>query len=184
MLNPSYSLTSSKTYTPSPPDANSDCDFFAPASATIGPDICVGAARTGIDYSIVRHSTHSIGALSGLVRATHQGTGATRFDSFSFAPFMQYYLGLNRGDAGSDSDNGFGCVSDGRLDTSLATVNLFSNTPFALAMASSNTLSSFQIAVAAPVPEPQSFAFLLAGLGLTGLVVRRRRAADTRIQAG
>lgn len=34
------------------------------------------------------------------------------------------------------------------------------------------------IQVAAPVPEPETYAMLLAGLGLLGAVVRRRRQAD------
>ena len=38
------------------------------------------------------------------------------------------------------------------------------------------TNGSWSIAVAAPVPEPESFAMLLVGLGLIGAAVRRRQA--------
>ena len=213
VTNPSYSLATSRTYTPSPYDSVTDSDSFAPASTAIGPDIGVGSAQAGIDYDIVQNARHTVSALNGLVRATHQGDGQIRTSLFSlnatdtislnldlpgtwdvqltslsldnlfstdfnlaFDPFMQYTLGINCGDAGTDSDNGFGCVSDGRLDTTLASVRLFSNTPFALAMQSSNTLSSFQINVAAPVPEPHDYAMFLVGLGLIGWMARRRTA--------
>jgi len=33
------------------------------------------------------------------------------------------------------------------------------------------------IVLTAPVPEPETYAMLLAGLGLVGAMVRRRRAA-------
>ena len=35
------------------------------------------------------------------------------------------------------------------------------------------------IAVVSAVPEPEAYAMLLAGLGLVGAVVRRRRSIDT-----
>jgi hypothetical protein len=41
-------------------------------------------------------------------------------------------------------------------------------------MNSSSTLSTFQIAV---VPEPESYALFLAGIGLTGWITRRKRQA-------
>jgi hypothetical protein len=209
ITNPNYSLATSSTYTPSPLDSPSDSDSFAPAAATIGPNIGVGSAQAGIDFSIVQNSTHSIDAVNGLVFATHQDSGEIRSATFSlsavdsilldldligiwdvqildlsldntfftdfdlsFDPFIQYTLGAGCGDAGTNSDNGFFCIDDGRLDTTLATVDLFSNTPFALAMNTSTTLSTFQIAV---VPEPETYALFLAGLGLTGWMARRRR---------
>lgn len=209
ITNPNYSLSTSRTYTPSPPDSLSDSDSFAPAAAAIGPNIGVGSAQAGIDFSIVQNSTHSIGAVNGLVRATRQGGGEMRTATFSldaadsillnldlvgiwdvqvlnlslnntfstdfdlaFDPFIQYTLGVGCGDAGTNSDNGILCGGDGRLDTRLTSVDLFSNTPFALAMNTSSNLSTFQIAV---VPEPQTYALFLAGLGLTGWMARRRR---------
>lgn len=212
VTNPTYSLVTNRTYTPSPYNSVTDSDSFTPASTAIGPNIGVGSAQAGIDYDIVQNARHTVSALNGVVRATRLGGGETRMSSFSldatdtislnldlpgvwdiqlmnlsldnlfstdfdlsFDPFMQYTLGVNCGDAGMDGDNGFGCISDGRLDTNLASVNLFSNTPFALAMQSSNTLSSFQINVATPVPEPHDYALFLAGLGLTGWVANRRR---------
>jgi hypothetical protein len=208
LTNPNYSLATGRTYTPSPPDSLSDSDSFAPAAAVIGPDIGVGSAQAGIDFSIVQNATHTLGAVNGLVRATRQGGGEIRTAAFSldatdsilldldlagiwdvqvlnlslgntfstdfdlsFDPFIQYTLGIDCGDPGTDSDNSFLCGGDGRLDTRLATVDLFSNTPFALAMNTSTTLSTFQIAV---VPEPRAYALFLAGLGLTGWMARRR----------
>jgi hypothetical protein len=211
ITNPNYSLATSRTYTPSPPDSLSDSDSFAPAAAAIGPDIGVGSAQAGIDFSIVQNATHSIGAINGLVQATRQGGGEIRSALFSldatdsilldldlvgtwdvqvlnlsldntfstdfdlaFDPFIQYTLGAGCGDAGTNSDNGFFCVDDGRLDTRLASVDLFSNDAFALAMNTSTSLSTFQIAV---VPEPESYALFLAGIGLTGWITRRRLQA-------
>lgn len=218
LTDPNYSLNTTRTYTPSPPDSVSDSDSFTPASTTIGPDIGIGSAQAGIDYDIVEHSTHTIGNLNGTVVATHQGDGQMRSAAFSLGgtdsislnldlagiwdvsltglalgnlfstdfdlalvPFIQYTLGVNCGDPGTDADNNAdfpftGCVSDGRLDTNLANIDLFSNTPFALAMTSSNVLSSFQIAVAAApaagVPVPATLG--LFGIGLFGLGFSRK----------
>ena len=107
---------------------------------------------------------------------------STDFD-LAFVPFIQYTLGVNCGDPGTDSDNNAafpftGCISDGRLDTTLARVDLFSNTPFALALASADQLSSFQITVesVSSVPEPGTLA--LVGIALAGLALPRRRKAQ------
>ena len=37
-----------------------------------------------------------------------------------------------------------------------------------------STVGAVRLAIAAPVPEPESFALLLAGLGVVGLITRRR----------
>ncbi|MDH3210259.1 MAG: PEP-CTERM sorting domain-containing protein [Burkholderiaceae bacterium] len=210
VTNPNYSLQTSRTYTPSPPDSVSDSDSFTPASTAIGPSVpLVGSAQAGIDYDIVQNSTHTVSGLNGIARATHQGNGQVRSAPFSLGatdsvlldldspglwdveltslslnnlfstdfdlaavPFAQYTLGGGCGDPGTDSDNGFFCGGDGRLDTTLASLDLFSNTPFALAMQSSNALSSFQITV---VPEPAIFNLMGLGLLGVGVVAWRRK---------
>jgi hypothetical protein len=216
VTNPNYSLDTTRTYTPSPPDAASDSDSFTPASSAIGPDIGVGSAQAGIDYDIVQNSTHTITALTGTAIATNQTSGAQRSAQFSlgsslnlflnldepgvwdvqltslsldnvfatnfdlaFVPFIQYTLGIGCGDAGDNDDNGPFCGGDGRLDRTLTHIDLFSNTPFALNLTSSNLLPSFQITVdaqaAAAVPEPGTFGALGVGLLALSLAARRRR---------
>lgn len=218
VTDPDYSISTDRTYTPSPADTPTDSGSFTPASTTIGPDIGVGSAQAGIDYDIVQNSTHTISALNGVARATHATTGDVRMTAFSLGssddillnldepgiwdiqltslslanefatdfdlalvPFIQYTLGLGCGDAGTNSDNGIACGGDGRLDRTLASFDLFSNTPFALALTSSNQLSSFRIAVesVSAVPEPATLALLtlpLAGLALT---CRRRLSTSS-----
>ncbi len=113
---------------------------------------------------------------------------STDFD-LDLVAFAQYRLGDNCGDLGTDADNNasfpfFGCIADGRLDTILATVDLFTNTPFGLALTSSNVFPAFSIDVARPidptpgvtVPEPATLSLFGAGLVGFGLARRRRRA--------
>jgi PEP-CTERM motif len=105
-------------------------------------------------------------------------TFSTQF-SLGLRPFISYYIGLGCGDLSTDSDNGLLCGGDGELSTTLASVNLFSNTPFGLALTTNAALPSFQIDVSAPttpVPEPGSL--LLLASSLVGLTVVRRRRDD------
>jgi len=55
-------------------------------------------------------------------------------------------------------------------------LSLNANQPYLLTVTgTTKTLSSGVTAIAASVPEPQTYAMLLAGLGLVGAVARRRR---------
>lgn len=218
VTNPDYSLHTTSTYTPSPPDAPADSDSFTPASSAIGPDLPGGTAQAGIDYDIVQNSTHTINAVGGKIVATHEGGAEQRSAFFSlaamdtvsldldlpgswdvqlmdlsvdnvfsttlslaFVPFVQYILGVNCGDPATDADNNadfpfFGCIGDGRLDSTVASFVFARNNPFALDMRT-NQLASFQIEVtAAPaptVPEPATLALLGAAVG--GIAFFRRR---------
>jgi hypothetical protein len=63
----------------------------------------------------------------------------------------------------------------GNLGTAKPTMNLFiwsANKP-----GSTQDLAVFAPAPATPVPEPESYAMLLAGLGLMGFMVRRKKSA-------
>jgi hypothetical protein len=103
---------------------------------------------------------------------------STDFD-LAVVPFIQYAVGFGCGDFGTDSDNGFFCASDERLDTTLTHFDLFSNTPFALALTSTNPLSSFQITVQdSSVPEPGTLGVL--AFGLSALAFKRRWRRDSR----
>lgn len=107
---------------------------------------------------------------------------STDFD-LDLVAFAQYVLGFNCGDPATDADNNAnfpftGCLGDGRLDEELVSFDLFSNTPFALAMGLQNPLPTFQVMVAAApnpaseVPEPAALGLFGLGLAIVGL--RRR----------
>lgn len=91
-------------------------------------------------------------------------------------------LGFNRtGSAANDSyETGLGIV---RIDALASGTAKSTYTPYA---DSGNALRAFldlnqgsatfgQLTIAAPVPEPESYAMLLAGLGVMGAIARRRR---------
>lgn len=88
--------------------------------------------------------------------------------------------------------NGSGHVAMDSMDTSMTIVQQLTGANNAAAPTSFNTLGSvdgnytftmsssglltFSVPVTTPVPEADSYAMLLAGLGLVGLVARRRKA--------
>jgi hypothetical protein len=49
--------------------------------------------------------------------------------------------------------------------------------PYSFSIYTSPTAQDYVVASVTPVPEPESYAMLLAGLGLMGAVVRRRKNA-------
>lgn len=77
-------------------------------------------------------------------------------------------------------------MGDGRLDTTLASIDLFSNTPFALALTSNNPLASFQVTVAAvsSVPEPATLALFGAAVAGLGLARRRKKTVGAANKSG
>ncbi|MDN5836883.1 MAG: PEP-CTERM sorting domain-containing protein [Nitrosospira sp.] len=55
---------------------------------------------------------------------------------------------------------------------------MWHQTPMASMGDPTRDLIALSVDFAAPIPEPETYAMLLAGLGLMGTVVRRRKAAD------
>lgn len=112
--------------------------------------------------------------------------------SLSLDPFAEYWLGVGCGDTGTDSDNFFTCGGDGRIDRSLFSIPLINNTPYGLALTSSNVLQSFQINVSdvtgpppvdATVPEPATLVLVGSGLVAAGWRARQRRRHEPHRRA-
>ncbi len=194
ITNRNYSLNTTSTYTPSPPDTSSDSDSFTPAKTEFGVDVFLASASVGIDYDIVQNSTHTVSGVNGIARAVHQGSGQIRDAWFSLDATDNVSLDLDLGGiwdvnlASLSLSNLFSTDFDlalvafaeasiigfgGREEITLASIDLFSNTPFALDLRSTNTLSNFQINV---VPEPSTLSLMTLGLLCMATAIRRRKA--------
>jgi len=86
-------------------------------------------------------------------------------------PFVQYTVGVRCGDPGTNTDNGWFCLSDDKATFHLAGVNLYNGTPFSLAF-NGPDLQAFTVY---QNPEPAGHALLLAALGAAALAGRPRR---------
>ena len=126
------------------------------------------AAGGALSFDLARAGTwdFSYAGLSVLNRFSTQ----FRLD---LRPFIEYGIGVFCGDLGNDGDNGFGCLGDDRLSTTLTGLDLFSSPELSLAYGTLDTGTAFSVDVlAAPIPEPGTTLMMLAGAG--ALLARRR----------
>lgn len=143
---------------------------FSEFSDTANAQSC-GSACTFIDSITATVSLTGIGSYSFL-------TGTRTFDSNGFVGFSR------AGNNGADLYNVFNVGSAYDMASSIGPVSgnahllQWSNSPVTtsggtLNFDSNSTWGSFQ--AVATVPEPETYAMLLAGLGLMGAVARRRK---------
>ncbi len=99
---------------------------------------------------------------------------STNFN-LALQPYVEYSIGINCGDLSNPNDNGLGCVANPVLATTIASFQFYKNNPFALGFGTNDTLSTFQIDVAAATPLPATLPLFASGLGGLGLLGWRRK---------
>lgn len=156
------------------PTANGNNLLVTSAASTV-------AATNGVQYNALNVLNTAMTAMNGdTVNSTHASStnGANKFDAgegntsyFDGQGANLKNLSFSTGASINESLNFFKLATSGSNTGAQANVTTYAGTW------SFDAATNSLIYQTAPVPEPETYAMLLAGLGLMGAVARRRRQA-------
>ena len=148
-----------------------------PAHATVSPSV-VSSSFGGI-HDLVESGTEILLAPSsfqGLFDFTLTGASVVSFTGFTTLPFLAFGLF----DA-TDTIVGGSIFTPTTFDSSFTSINLDAGSYYYAAVVPTSgamgSVYTFESRVTA-VPEPQTYALFLAGLGMLGLAAHRRTRSD------
>lgn len=153
-----------------------DVDSFLVGSATVGTlPFTVANADSGLPGVPTNLSAQQLGVISWLVDLGDHASSATEQGIFQVAIWSEEY-----GNAFSYDDSSLGISGNVTTDlsTALADYTGQGNAPLALTfLVPGQGVSSQTLVFGSPIPEPSTWAMMLAGFGLIGLVGWRKRQA-------